>query len=87
MTELPMSKAIEMVRDLRDRRGINKQQEQYLLDFEVNYQTWVEGICQLGQWRDRNDMRDIGLEMKLKDHSMKVTMFGLLATSMDLTKH
>ena len=52
MTELPMSKAIEMVRDLRDRRGINKQQEQYLLDFEVNYQTWVQGICQLGQWQE-----------------------------------
>ena len=33
-----------------DHRGINKSQEQYLLDYESNWQTWVQNSIVADQW-------------------------------------
>ena len=37
-----MKSAISMVRRLRDRRGINPAQENYLLECENNWQVWIQ---------------------------------------------
>ena len=37
-----MPRAISMVREMRDPRGINNKQEQFLLDYETNWQTWIQ---------------------------------------------
>ena len=47
-----MDDNIDLVRRLRDYRGINQKQEQHLLDFAENYQTWIQGMCQLDQWQE-----------------------------------
>ena len=47
-----MEDAIDLVRKWRDSRGINQKQEQHLLDFAENYQTWIQGMCQLEQWQE-----------------------------------
>jgi ADP-ribosyl-[dinitrogen reductase] hydrolase len=47
-----MEDAIDLVRMLRDSRGINQKQEQNLLYFAENYQTWIQGMCQLEQWQE-----------------------------------
>jgi hypothetical protein len=39
-----------MFREMRDPRGINKAQEQYLLDYESNWQTWVQNSIVADQW-------------------------------------
>ena len=45
-----MISVISMVREKRDHRGINKSQEQYLLDYESNWQTWVQNSIVDDQW-------------------------------------
>ena len=45
-----MTNVISMVREKRDHRGINKSQEQYLLDYESNWQTWVQNSIVADQW-------------------------------------
>ena len=45
-----MTSVISMVREKRDHRGINKSQEQYLLDYESNWQTWVQNSIVADQW-------------------------------------
>ena len=47
---LDMDEAISMFREMRDPRGINKAQEQYLLDYESNWQTWVQNSIVADQW-------------------------------------
>lgn len=47
---LDMDEAISMFREMRDPRGINKSQEQYLLDYESNWQTWVQNSIVADQW-------------------------------------
>lgn len=45
-----MTSAISMVREKRDHRGINRAQEQFLLDYEKNWQTWVQNSIVEDQW-------------------------------------
>lgn len=48
--QLDMDKAISMFREMRDHRGINQAQEQYLLDYESNWQTWVQNSIVADHW-------------------------------------
>lgn len=52
LSEIPMSNAIAMIRNMRDNRGINKNQENHLLDFAENFQDWIQSICHLDQWHE-----------------------------------
>ena len=39
-----------MVREMRDSRGINEDQEQFLLDYEKNWQTWIQNDTIADEW-------------------------------------
>ena len=52
LSDIEMSDAIGLVRDLRDKRGINIEQESYLMEFSETYQTWMQGTCRLDQWQE-----------------------------------
>jgi hypothetical protein len=45
-----MPRAISMVREMRDPRGINHNQEQFLLDYETNWQTWIQNNTIADEW-------------------------------------
>ena len=45
-----MTRAISMVREMRDSRGINEDQEQFLLDYEKNWQTWIQNDTIADEW-------------------------------------
>ena len=45
-----MPRAISMVREMRDSRGINHKQEQFLLDYETNWQTWIQNDTIADEW-------------------------------------
>ena len=45
-----MPRAISMVREMRDARGINPKQEQFLLDYETNWQTWIQNDTIADEW-------------------------------------
>ena len=47
---LDMKSAISMVRRLRDRRGINPAQENYLLECENNWQVWIQENTVSDEW-------------------------------------
>ena len=52
LSDIEMSDAIGLVRDRRDKRGINIEQESYLMEFSETYQTWMQGTCRLDQWQE-----------------------------------
>ena len=50
LSRFDMTSAISMVREMRDPRGINEGQEQFLLDYEKNWQTWIQNNTVADEW-------------------------------------
>jgi hypothetical protein len=48
--DFDMPRAIAMVREMRDPRGINEEQEQFLIDYELNWQTWIQNNTVADEW-------------------------------------